>query len=128
MNGNIYYSKNLYKTMIIIHLVFYSPFFFSFLSTATHASVLVIDRAHHRSLVGLFLCLTVDRQLIHRELDSIDSGASTEVVHAGLKTTLPAVESHGRELAIVDIGQMNVHRLRLINERTTICCQVNNDL
>jgi hypothetical protein len=77
--------------------------------------------------------------LVHREFDRISRGTRTEIVHAGLQTLenkqlvlanakeklhstnlFPGIEMHRREFVHVWLSNVNIQRLRLIDECTSI--------
>ena len=63
---------------------------------------------------------TLSGLLVDGELDGGGGGHGAEVVHAGLQTHLPAGEVHAGELAHGGLLHVDVERLRLIDEGTTV--------
>mmetsp|Transcript_9849 Transcript_9849/g.29471 ORF Transcript_9849/g.29471 Transcript_9849/m.29471 type:complete len:237 (+) Transcript_9849:2-712(+) len=61
---------------------------------------------------------------LHGELDCIGGSLCSQVVEAGLKTKLPAVEVHGRQLRGCRIHHVDVQRLRLVDVSATVGCHV----
>lgn len=107
------------------------------LRAAHQAVVLVLDRTNHglavevlgrltilsmpvRLRLGLAVCLRRELLLVDGELDRVHRGLGAEVVHARLEPELPRVEVHGRELAVVGVGNVDVERLGLVDERATV--------
>ena len=96
------------------------------LSWAHDASFAILQRADHRRSFFLlllvcqaFLPLQVSQALlIDRELNSAGGGSRAQVVHARLEALLPGVEMHAAHLAEVRLGDEDVERLRLVDERT----------
>ncbi len=68
---------------------------------------------------GLF-----DDGSVDGELDGIDGWSSSEVVHACLESLLPTVEVHRGELTRRWVGEMDVERLRLVDERSSVGSEV----
>ena len=54
------------------------------------------------------------------DLDGVDGWSRPQVVHSGLQSLLPGVEMHGRQLAEIRLGNVNVEGHRLIDVSATI--------
>lgn len=68
--------------------------------TSSRDGRLLLDRLGHQGL----LLQTLDQSLlVHSELDGVDGRARSEVVHTSLKTLLPTVKVHRRDLTCVGV-------------------------
>jgi hypothetical protein len=64
--------------------------------------------------------------LIDSELNGIDGGACSQVVHSSLQALLPAVKVHACQLSKVGFSDMNIQTLRLVDKGTAIGSHVDN--
>jgi hypothetical protein len=72
--------------------------------------------------------LTLDETMIQSELNGIDGRASSQVVHSRLETFLPSVEVHRGQLTHRRVGQVDVERLGLVDEGTSVGGEVDDGL
>ena len=62
----------------------------------------------------------LDLCLVDGELDGAGGRLSSQVVHTGLQTQLPAVEMHRAHLSKVGFGNVDVKGLRLVDEGASV--------
>ena len=78
---------------------------------------------------GGLLRLDLRHQIVVQcELDCLCSRTRAQVVRAGLQPALPTVEVHAGELAEHRGLQVDIERLRLANERSTVRSEVQDPL
>jgi hypothetical protein len=66
--------------------------------------------------------------VIQSKLNGVDGRSSSQVVHSRLETLLPSVEVHRGQLTHRRVGQVDVERLGLVDEGTSVGGEVDDGL
>lgn len=66
--------------------------------------------------------------MIQSKLNGVDGRSSSQVVHSRLETLLPSVKVHRGQLTHRRVGQVDVERLGLVDEGTSVGGEVDDGL
>lgn len=107
-------------------LIFFN--FFSRFSIFINIYVVVRSGSHDSIFffIDYFTCGFEQELNINCEFDGISCRSASQVIHSSLQTLFPSIEVHWAHLGVGWFSQMDIQRLRLINERTSSQSEIQN--